>query len=154
MSWPAGTLSRRCCWPTAATGRLASSAAGWMTARSRIQIPYVVEVRGDTSASPEQVHPVAAPYAGKGRWPRPRYHDKPSSLAELALAAQLISLHGGARPPTTDENVLVIRPTSPLLGAASPLISLTWEPRAPRTVATSTRLRFPWSRLLRMATIR
>ena len=30
------------------------------------------------------------------------------------------------------------------LGAASPLISLTWEPRAPRTVATSTRLRFPW----------
>jgi hypothetical protein len=30
------------------------------------------------------------------------------------------------------------------LGAESPLISLTWEPRAPRTVATSTRLRFLW----------
>src|SRR5919204_346717 len=38
------------------------------------------------------------------------------------------------------------------LGAASPLIPLTWEPRAPRTVATSTRLRFPRERLLRMAT--
>jgi hypothetical protein len=30
------------------------------------------------------------------------------------------------------------------LGAESPLIPLTWEPRAPRTVATSTRLRFLW----------
>src|SRR5919204_5976606 len=38
------------------------------------------------------------------------------------------------------------------LGAAGPLIPLTWEPRAPRTVATSTRLRFPRWRLLRMAT--
>src|SRR5215218_9137354 len=36
------------------------------------------------------------------------------------------------------------------LGAESPLISLTWEPRAPRTVATSTRLRFLWWRLLRV----
>jgi SRSO17 transposase len=51
------------------------------------QIPYVVEVRADTSAYPEHVHPVAAPYAGKGRRPQPRYHDKPSSLEELALAA-------------------------------------------------------------------
>jgi SRSO17 transposase len=51
------------------------------------QIPYVVEVRADTSAYPEHVHPVAAPYSGKGRRPRPRYRDQPSSLAQLAMAA-------------------------------------------------------------------
>jgi SRSO17 transposase len=51
------------------------------------QVPYVVEVRSDTSAYPEQVHPTAAPYAGKGRRPRPRYRDQPSSLTELAMAA-------------------------------------------------------------------
>jgi SRSO17 transposase len=51
------------------------------------QLPYVVQVKADTSAYAEQVHPVAAPYKGKGRRPRPRYHDKPSSLEELALAA-------------------------------------------------------------------
>jgi SRSO17 transposase len=51
------------------------------------RVPYVVEVRADTSAYPEHVHPVAAPYAGKGRRPRPRYHHIPSSLKDLALAA-------------------------------------------------------------------
>jgi SRSO17 transposase len=51
------------------------------------QLPYLVEVRPDTSAYPEHVHPTAAPYAGKGRRPRPRYHDTPSSLKDLALAA-------------------------------------------------------------------
>ena len=51
------------------------------------QIPYVVEVRADTSAYSEHVHPVAAPSAGKGRRPRPRYRDKPSSLKQLAMAA-------------------------------------------------------------------
>ncbi len=51
------------------------------------EIPYVVEVRADTSAYPEHVHPVAAPYSGKGRRPRPRYREAPSSLAELAMAA-------------------------------------------------------------------
>jgi SRSO17 transposase len=51
------------------------------------QLPYVVEVRPDTSAYPEHVHPVAAPYSGKGRRPRPRYREAPSSLTELAVAA-------------------------------------------------------------------
>jgi hypothetical protein len=46
--------------------------------------------------------------------------------------------------PRRMRNGLVIRPTLVLLGAASPLISLTWGPRAPRTVAASTRRRFPW----------
>ena len=51
------------------------------------QVLYVVEVRADTSAYPEQVRPVAASYSGKGRRPRPRYRDQPSSLKELARAA-------------------------------------------------------------------
>ena len=51
------------------------------------QIPYVVEVRADTSAYPEQVRPSVAPHKGRGRRPRPRYRDQPSSLTELALAA-------------------------------------------------------------------
>jgi SRSO17 transposase len=51
------------------------------------QIPYVVEVRADTSAYPEQVRPRVAPHNGRGRRPRPRYHHQPSSLKELAMAA-------------------------------------------------------------------
>jgi SRSO17 transposase len=51
------------------------------------QIPYVVQVKADTSAYPEQVRPTTAPYTGKGRRPRPRYRDKPASLKQLALAA-------------------------------------------------------------------
>jgi SRSO17 transposase len=51
------------------------------------QLPYVVEVRADTSAYPEHVRPTVAPYKGRGRRPRPRYHEPPSSLTQLALAA-------------------------------------------------------------------
>ena len=51
------------------------------------QIPYVVQVKGDTSAHPEQVHPTTAPYQGRGRRPRPRYRQRPCSLKQLALAA-------------------------------------------------------------------
>ena len=51
------------------------------------QIPYVVQVRADTSAYPEQVRPTVAPYSGRGRRPRPRYHQRPCSLEELALHA-------------------------------------------------------------------
>lgn len=51
------------------------------------RVPYVVEVRSDTSAYPERVRPVAATYSGKGRRSRPRYRDQASSLKQLALAA-------------------------------------------------------------------
>jgi hypothetical protein len=47
----------------------------------------VVQVKADTSAYPEQVHPTTAPYTGRGRRPRPRYRDRPPSLTQLALAA-------------------------------------------------------------------
>jgi SRSO17 transposase len=50
-------------------------------------VPYVVEVRSDTSAYPEYVRPGIAPHTGRGRRPRPRYRDPPSSLTELAMAA-------------------------------------------------------------------
>jgi SRSO17 transposase len=51
------------------------------------EIGYVVQVKADTSAYPEQVHPTTAPYTGRGRRPRPRYRDRPPSLTQLALAA-------------------------------------------------------------------
>ena len=51
------------------------------------QIPYVVQVKADTSAYPEQAQPTTAPYSGRGRRPRPRYRDKPASLKQLALQA-------------------------------------------------------------------
>ncbi len=51
------------------------------------QIPYVVQVKADTSAYPELVHPTVAPYTGRGRRPQPRYRDQPCSLKQLALAA-------------------------------------------------------------------
>jgi SRSO17 transposase len=51
------------------------------------QVVYVVEVRADTSAYPEQVRPTIAAHKGRGRRPRPRYRDQPSSLKQLALAA-------------------------------------------------------------------
>src|SRR6266568_642539 len=51
------------------------------------QIGYVVEVRADTSAYSQQVRPSVAPHNGRGRRPRPRDHDQPSSLKELVMAA-------------------------------------------------------------------
>jgi SRSO17 transposase len=51
------------------------------------QVPYVVEVRSDTSAYPQQVRPTTAPHKGRGRRPGPRYRDQPSSLKQLAMAA-------------------------------------------------------------------
>jgi SRSO17 transposase len=51
------------------------------------QIPYVVQVKADTSAYAEDVRPTTAPYTGRGRRPRPRYRAKPISLKRLALAA-------------------------------------------------------------------
>jgi SRSO17 transposase len=51
------------------------------------EIGYVVQVKADTSAYPEQVRPTTAPYTGRGRRPRPRYRDQLASLKQLAVAA-------------------------------------------------------------------
>jgi SRSO17 transposase len=82
MSWPSGL------------GAAGAGQRGWPRRGRRVppglddrQIPYVVQVKADTSAYPEQVRPTVAPYTGRGRRPQPRYRDKPSSLKGLALEA-------------------------------------------------------------------
>jgi hypothetical protein len=44
-------------------------------------------MRQQAAVGGQPLHPVAAPYTGKRRRPRPRYRDQPSSLAALAMAA-------------------------------------------------------------------
>jgi SRSO17 transposase len=51
------------------------------------QIPYVVQVKADSSAYPEHLHPITAPYSGRGRRPQPRYRQRPCSLKQLAVDA-------------------------------------------------------------------
>ena len=51
------------------------------------ELSYVVQVKGATSAYPEQVVPERPPYRGQGRPPASRYRERPSSLRELTLAA-------------------------------------------------------------------
>jgi SRSO17 transposase len=72
-------------------------------------LPYVVAVKGATSAYPARAVPSAPPYTGRGRPPVPRYRDHPTNLAALALAAGRSALrrvtwrHGSrknARNPT------------------------------------------------------
>ena len=50
-------------------------------------LPYVVAVKGTTSAYPADAVPTAPAYSGRGRPPKPRYRDDPSNLTALALAA-------------------------------------------------------------------
>jgi SRSO17 transposase len=80
------------------------------------QVAYVVQVKADTSAYPEQVHPTIAPHKGRGRRPGPRYHDTPSSLKGLALAAgqhacvDLIWRRGSKGPQRSRFLALRVRP--------------------------------------------
>ncbi len=80
------------------------------------QIRYVVQVKADTSAYPEQVHPTIAAHKGRGRRPRPRYHHTPSSLKQLALAAgqhagvELIWRRGSTGPQRSRFLALRVRP--------------------------------------------
>jgi SRSO17 transposase len=48
---------------------------------------YVVAVKEATSAYPEDALPTLAASSGRGRPPKPRYHDDPSNLHDLALTA-------------------------------------------------------------------
>ena len=115
------------------------------------EIGYVVQVKADTSAYPEQVHPTTAPYTGRGRRPRPRYRDKPPSLKQLALAAgpqagvELIWRRGSKGLQRGRFLVLRVRPAgvtprrqARAAGAELPLTGCWWSgPRvSPRPAST------------------
>jgi SRSO17 transposase len=51
------------------------------------ELRYVLQVKGQASAYPEEVEPERPDYQGTGRPPAARYRARPSSLRELALAA-------------------------------------------------------------------
>jgi SRSO17 transposase len=51
------------------------------------QIPYVVQVKADTSAYPEQARPERLPYTGRGQPSKPRYRQPRTSVKQLALQA-------------------------------------------------------------------
>ena len=52
-----------------------------------LELEYLVQVKGTTSAHPHDAAPVTPPYRGRGRPPRPRYPERPGSLRALVLAA-------------------------------------------------------------------
>ncbi|MEV6868109.1 IS701 family transposase [Streptosporangium subroseum] len=56
-------------------------------------LPYVVAVKGATSAYAADVVPETVPYSGNGRRPVAKYRTKPSSLRELALTVGRAGLH-------------------------------------------------------------
>src|SRR5215212_3215966 len=99
------------------------------------QIPYVVQVKADTSAYPEQVRPTTAPYAGRGRRPRSRYRERPCSLKQLALAAgqsagvELIWRRGSKGLQRSRFLVLRVRPAgvTPRRQAAARADGVGWE---------------------------
>src|SRR4029453_7456157 len=97
---------------------------------------------------------------------RPRVFAAPIMAEVKAIACELPVTRGvpisrwslqessWARTPTlADENGAGRPVTSAQLGVVSPIKSRTQEPRAPRTVATSTHLRFCMMRLLRAAAL-
>ena len=89
-------------------------------------LPYVVAVKGSTSAYPADAVPTAPAYSGRGRPPKPRYRDDPSNLTALALAAgrktvaHLTWRHGSRRNPAnptaamrSEFLALRVRPANP-----------------------------------------
>src|SRR4051794_21754234 len=82
------------------------------------ELDYVVQVKGATSAHPADALPVAPVYQGRGRPPKPRYPEKPSSLRALALAAgpqaaQPVTWREGDRGPLTSRFIcLRVRPAN------------------------------------------
>jgi SRSO17 transposase len=99
------------------------------------QIPYVVQVKADTSAYPEPTRPTTAPYAGRGRRPQPRYRDQPCSLKQLALAAgqgagvELVWRRGSKGLQRSRFLALRVRPAgvTPRRQAAARADGLGWE---------------------------
>jgi SRSO17 transposase len=81
-------------------------------------LEYVVQVKATTSAQPADAVPLTPAYQGRGRPPKARYPDKPSSLRELALAAgadaaRAVTWREGDRGPLTSRFVaLRVRPAN------------------------------------------
>jgi SRSO17 transposase len=82
------------------------------------EFEYVVQVKGVTSAQPADAVPVAPPYQGRGRPPKARYPQPPSSLRALVLtagadAARPVTWREGDRGPLTSRFVaLRVRPAN------------------------------------------
>jgi SRSO17 transposase len=82
------------------------------------ELEYVVQVKGATSAHPQDAAPVTPAYQGRGRPPTPRYPDKPTSLRALVLAAgpnaaRPVTWREGDRGPLTSRFVcLRVRPAN------------------------------------------
>src|SRR4051812_43889860 len=82
------------------------------------ELDYVVQVKGVTSAQPADAAPLAPAYQGRGRPPKPRYPEAPSSLRALALAAgpaaaRPVSWREGDRGPLTSRFLaLRVRPAN------------------------------------------
>jgi SRSO17 transposase len=81
-------------------------------------LQYVVQVKGATSARPAEAAPVTPACTGRGRPPKPRYPDKPSSVRALVLAAgpqaaQTVTWREGDSGPLTSRFVcLRVRPAN------------------------------------------
>jgi SRSO17 transposase len=82
------------------------------------EIPYIVQVKHNTSAYPPEIEPELRPWKGLGRPPVARYHAKPSSLRDLicdagAEHAVEVCWRQGSRGPKTSRFIaLRIRPAN------------------------------------------
>lgn len=81
-------------------------------------IGYVLDIKGTTSALPEDAEPLRPSYKGTGRPPAARYRRPFSSLAELAAqtgqaASEPVTWREGTRGPMTSRFIaLRVRPTN------------------------------------------
>jgi len=89
------------------------------------ELSYVVDVKGGTSAYPEDVQRERPEWKGNGRPPKARYREKPSSLKALALAAgkdaaQAVTWREGTRGKMSSRFLaLRVRPANETLRAAA-----------------------------------
>ncbi len=82
------------------------------------ELEYVVQIKGTTSAQRHDAVPLAPAYQGRGRPPKARYPEKPTSLRDLALAAgreaaHAISWREGERGPLQSRFIAIgVRPAN------------------------------------------
>lgn len=125
-----GMLDELAAWGLAPRPVLADAAYGDITefrvALEQREIPYVLDVKGATSALPAHAEPIRPDYRGTGRPPAPRYRRPFSSLAALAAEAgeaayRPVSWRRGTRGPMTSRFLaLRVRPANVKLRRADP----------------------------------